>query len=231
MNERYHRQFLLPEIGQEGQEKLNRAKVLIVGAGGLGCPNALYLTGAGVGTIGLVDADTVSLSNLHRQIIYTEAEVGLPKVKCAASHLHRMNRHVRIHPYPFDLTTANAMDIICQYDLVIDGTDNYSTRYIISDTCAHLHKPYIYGAITGFEGQVALLCHPSGKRTYRDLYPFETGMGSTPAGQEVMPLTPGVVGCMQANEALKIICGYGHPLIDRLWTIDLRTLETNIISL
>lgn len=226
MDKRYLRQIILPEIGEKGQEKLRNAKVLIVGVGGLGSPNALYLAGAGVGTIGLMDNDTVSPNNLHRQILYTEHDIGFPKVERAARRLRNMNNNVCIHTYPYLLENQNAMDIISRYDIVIDGCDNYPTRYLISDICSQLHIPYIYGAITAFEGQVAILCHPSGKKSYRDLYPNEEQLVTTPENKGVIPTTPGIVGCTQANEALKLICGYGHPLIDRLWTINLITLET-----
>ena len=147
---RYSRQTSLPEIGEDGQEKLHKARVLIVGAGGLGSPVALYLAGAGVGTIGLVDDDTVGISNLQRQILYTENEVGQPKVHCAAQRLQALNGDVKVHAYPFRLNQENARRLVAEYDIIVDGCDNFSTRYLISDSCSSLNKPYVYGAIQGF---------------------------------------------------------------------------------
>lgn len=147
---RYSRQISLPEIGEGGQEKLHKARVLIVGAGGLGSPAALYLAGAGVGTIGLADDDTVGISNLQRQILYTENEVGQLKVHCAAQRLRALNGNIEVHAYPFRLNRENARRLIADYDIVVDGCDNFSTRYLISDSCSALHKPYVYGAIQGF---------------------------------------------------------------------------------
>ncbi|MBQ8674543.1 MAG: HesA/MoeB/ThiF family protein [Bacteroides sp.] len=232
MNERYQRQLLLPEIGEEGQEKLRRARVLIVGVGGLGSPIALYLTGAGVGTIGLVDDDVVSLNNLHRQVLYSEAEVGQSKAACAARRLGGLNSEVCIEPHPMRLTAANARDLIARYDLVIDGCDNFATRFLLSDTCSALGRPYIYGAICGLEGQVAVLCHGKEACTYRTLFPDEEATLQMPhPGRQVAGVTPAIVGSVEAGEALKLICGYGEPLINRLWTIDLRTLQSYILDL
>lgn len=229
--DRYHRQAILSEIGEEGQEKLRHARVLIVGVGGLGSPIALYLTGAGVGTIGLVDDDTVSISNLQRQVLYTEAEVGMPKAECAARRLKALNSQVTIVPYPVRLTEDNAHAIISQYDLVVDGCDNFRTRYLLSDTCAALHIPYIYGAIAEFTGQVAILCYGKEGKTYRDLFPDEEKIFLQRGKNGVVGTTPAIVGSMEANEALKLICGYGQPLINRLWTIDLRSLQSLVIDL
>lgn len=228
---RYHRQLLLSEIGEEGQEKLRRARVLIVGVGGLGSPIALYLTGAGVGTIGLIDDDTVSISNLQRQVLYTESEVGMPKAVCAARRLKALNSQTTIIPYPIRLTEENAHHIIGQYDVVVDGCDNFHTRYLISDTCAALHIPYIYGAIAEFTGQVAILCYGKTGKTYRDLFPDEEKKSPQQGRNGVVGTTPAIVGGMEANETLKLICGYGQPLIDRLWTIDLRNLQCLMIEL
>ena len=150
---RYSRQISLPEIGEGGQEKLHKARVLIVGAGGLGSPAALYLAGAGVGTIGLADDDTVGISNLQRQVLYTENEVGQLKVHCAAQRLRALNGNIEVNVYPFRLNRENARRLIADYDIVVDGCDNFSTRYLISDSCSALHKPYVYGAIQGFEGK------------------------------------------------------------------------------
>ena len=230
--ERYNRQIILPEIGKDGQEKLKQAKVLLVGVGGLGAPIALYLTGAGVGTIGLMDGDVVDTSNLQRQILYKEQEVGMPKAETARKHLLELNSEVCIKAYNFRLTDKNAHDIIKDYDIIIDGCDNFATRYLINDTCKDLGKIYIYGAIRAFDGQVAVFNHPKGKCTYRTLYPNEEEMLSMPAPPKgVMGVTPGIIGCMEAMEALKIIAVFGEPLIDKLWTIDLKSMQSYIISL
>lgn len=234
--ERYIRQTMLPEIGPEGQRKLAEARVAIIGVGGLGSPAALYLTGAGIGTIGLVDSDTVSLSNLQRQILYTESEVGLPKTACAARRLSSLNSSITIREHSCRLTPENAKEIIEQYDVVIDGCDNYSTRYLLSDTCEALHIPYIYGAITPLGGQVAILCYGKNAVTYRQLFPEEEKNDSPQQSYSQQPLpvvgtTPAIIGSMQANETIKLIAGYGQPIINKLWTIDLCSLETNIISL
>ena len=223
---------MLPEIGREGQQRLREARVLIVGVGGLGSPAALYLAGAGVGTLGLVDDDVVSLSNLHRQVLYSEAEVGESKALCAARRLKALNSDVKTEPIPLRLTAENAQSIIGRYDLVVDGCDNFATRFLISDACRALRIPYIYGAIGGLEGQVAVLCHSAGTKSYRTLFPDEAATLLMPhPGKEVAGVTPAIVGSVQAAEALKLICGYGEPLIDRLWTIDLRTLQSFIIEL
>lgn len=231
MNERYNRQIILPEIGTEGQEKLKSARVLIVGAGGLGSPISLYLTGAGVGTIGLIDDDVVSESNLQRQVLYSEAQIGEKKVWHAQERLQSLNHEVKIHAYAEKLTSENASYIIGQYDLVIDGCDNFRTRYLINDTCVALKKPYIYGAICGFDGQVCVFNYHSGK-TYRDLFPDEEGMLSMPHPPKgVIGVTPGITGSVEAAEAIKLICGTGEVLDGKLWQIDLKTMETHIIFL
>lgn len=229
MNNRYHRQLLVPEIGEQGQRKLEAARVLIVGVGGLGSPVATYLCGAGVGRLGLVDDDTVSLSNLHRQVLYTEAEVGRPKVQCAARRLRALNSRVCIDEHPVRLTAENADSLIGQYDLVVDGCDNPTTRYLISDTCAARRIPYIYGGVTALGGQVAVLCHGEGAATYRTLFPEASPQTEETAA--VVGPTPAIVGSVQAAEALKLIAGFGEPLTDKLWNIDLLTMQTCIISL
>lgn len=232
---RYDRQIILPEIGEAGQHKLQKASVLIVGVGGLGSPISLYLAGAGVGSIGLVDPDVVSLSNLQRQVLYSETELGQPKVLCAKKRLEALNNEVVVHAYPVRLTAENAAALIASYDIVVDGCDNFATRYLINDTCVALGKPYVYGAISELEGQVSVFNHtpehPATNRTYRDLYPSEeelTPITSLPKG--VVGVTPGLVGCAEANEVLKLICGYGEILAGKLWTIDLRTMQVCIIS-
>ena len=229
--ERYNRQIILPELGENGQEKLNNAKVLIVGVGGLGSPIALYLTGAGVGNIGLVDDDVVSESNLQRQVLYSEKEIGLPKVQQAQKRLSGLNSKIRIDTYNTRLTAENAEKIISQYDIIVDGCDNFRTRYLINDTCIKLDKVYVYGAIRAFDGQVSVFNYNGGKN-YRDLFPDEEEMLSMPAPPKgVLGVTPGLIGCVQANEVMKIICGYGEILSGKLWYIDLKTLQTNTILL
>ena len=232
--ERYSRQTMLPEIGEVGQLKLKAAKVLIVGVGGLGSPIALYLAGAGVGTIGLEDDDEVSLSNLQRQILYTEEEVGDLKAICASMRISALNREIKVNACPGRLSKENARDLIGQYDIIVDGCDNFATRYLLSDVCSELGKPYVYGAICGFEGQVSVFNYGEGtqRKTYRDLYPDEEGMlHMPPPPKGVVGVTPAVTGSVEACEVLKIICGFGEVLAGKLWTIDLRTLQSNIFSL
>lgn len=231
--ERYNRQIMLPEIGETGQAKLKAAKVLIVGVGGLGSPIALYLAGAGVGTIGLVDDDVVSLSNLQRQIVYTEEEIGDLKSICASMRLAAFNQEIQINACPGRLDRQNARELISQYDIVVDGCDNFATRYLINDICLELDKPYVYGAINGFEGQVSVFNYGEGiRKNYRDLYPDEEEMLSMPAPSKgVIGVTPAITGSVQATEVLKIICGFGEVLAGKLWTIDLRTLQSNKFSL
>ncbi|WP_288360683.1 HesA/MoeB/ThiF family protein [uncultured Bacteroides sp.] len=229
---RYDRQMILPEIGEEGQKKLLDAKVLIVGVGGLGSPIALYLAGAGVGCIGLVDDDVVSISNLQRQVLYSEKELGKSKAICAAERLSALNSEIKIQPYSTRLTGDNAFDIIGEYDMVVDGCDNFATRYLINDICIEQGKPYIYGAICGFEGQVSVFNFGKRKKSYRDLYPDEEEMKRMPPPPKgVMGITPAVVGSIEATEVLKVIGGFGDVLAGELWTIDLCTLQSNKFSL
>lgn len=228
--DRYHRQLLLEEIGEAGQAKIRNAKVLLVGVGGLGSPIATYLTGAGIGTLGLIDDDVVSITNLHRQVLYTEEEVGLPKAECAKRRLHSLNHEVNIVAYPERLTRENAEDLIRLYDLVIDGMDNFATRFIVSDVCEALHKPYVYGAIRGLEGQVSVLCQ--GKCTYRSLFPDEEATLKMPhPGKQVLGTTPAVVGSVEACQALQLISSFGEPLIDKIWTINLATMQSFTVQL
>ena len=221
---------MLPEIGEEGQSRLSRAKVLIVGVGGLGSPIALYLAGAGVGTIGVVDSDVVSVSNLQRQVLYSESQVGQSKAICARERLMALNSDITVYAYDEKLTATNARELISQYDIVVDGTDNFEVRYIISDTCAGLGRTFVYGAICRFEGEVAVLC--KGNATYRTLFPDESEVLSMPhPGKQVIGVTPAVVGSVEANQVLQLICRFGEPLVDRLWTIDLRTMQSFTIEL
>ena len=229
---RYNRQIILPEIGEEGQAKLKAAKVLIVGVGGLGSPIALYLAGAGVGTLGLVDDDEVSISNLQRQVLYTEDELGDFKAVCAAMRLTALNSEITVNSCPGRLSKENAKDLISDYDIVVDGCDNFATRYLINDVCAEQGKPYVYGAICGFEGQVSVFNYGKTKKTYRDLYSNEEEMlRMPPPPKGVIGVTPAITGSVEATEVLKIICGFGEVLAGKLWTIDLRTWQSNIFSL
>lgn len=230
--ERYSRQTMLPEIGATGQKKLKNAKVIIIGVGGLGSPIALYLAGAGVGTIGLVDDDIVSISNLQRQVLYTEDEVGSQKALCASIRLASLNKEIQVNAHTTRLNKENAKQLISQYDIIVDGCDNFATRYLINDVCLELNKPYVYGAICGFEGQVSVFNYGKERRNYRDLYPDEEAMLRMPPPYKgIVGVTPAITGSVEATEILKIICGFGEVLAGKLWTIDLRTLQSNIFSL
>ena len=231
MNERYHRQVLLPEIGEEGQKRLQSARVLIVGIGGLGCPIALYLTMAGVGHIGIIDDDVVSISNLHRQVLYDETDIGEPKAICAFRHLQAKNQDIDIEAYPFRLTSQNAEDLIAKYDIVIDGCDNHATRYLLSDVCEKQRKPYVYAAIGAFQGQVGVLCYNEDASTYRSLFPDEEAMLDLKPEKGVIGTTPAIIGSLVANEVLKLIIGHGKPLKSQLFCIDLLTLQSQLIQL
>lgn len=214
---RYTRHILLPEIGVEGQKKLLAAKVLVVGAGGLGCPISLYLAAAGVGTIGLVDFDTVDASNLQRQILFTTEDVGKPKVEVAAKRLKALNPDVTVNTYQVALKSDNIMDILRNYDMIIDGTDNFPTRYLTNDAAALQGKPNIYGSIFRFDGQLTVFKTPEGP-CYRCLYPEPPPPGEVPSCAEggVMGAMVGTIGAMQATEAIKLITGVGSPAIGKL---------------
>lgn len=231
MNHKYHRQTLLPEIGEEGQEKLRQARVLIVGVGGLGCPIALYLATAGVGCLGLIDDDVVSLSNLHRQVLYDEADIGQPKTECAVRHLQQKNSDIEVIAHPMRLTKENAETLIRNYDIVVDGCDNHDTRYLISDVCHQQQKPYVYAAIGAFRGQASVLCYDKQASTYRTLFPDEEVMCKMKAEKGVIGTTPAVIGSLVANEVIKLIIGYGDVLKNKLFSIDLLTLQTLLIHL
>lgn len=222
---RYQRQMQLKGFGQEGQDKLAKAKILIIGAGGLGCPALQYLAAAGIGTLGIVDYDTISITNLHRQTLYATGDVGKLKVEIAAQKLKNLNPEIEIISFATQLTNQNALDIIKDFDLVIDGTDNFSTRYLVNDACALLDKPMIYGAVMRFEGQVGVfnLEKNSLKTNYRDLFPKPPDAASAPSCNEVgvLGVLPGIIGTWQASEAIKIITGIGSPLANKILTINL----------
>lgn len=223
--DRYSRQMILPEVGVMGQQRLSEARVLIVGVGGLGSPVALYLAAAGVGTIGIVDDDVVSVSNLQRQILYVESDVDCVKANVAAERLKALNGGIEVVGHNVRLTEDNAAQIISQYDIVVDGCDNYQTRFLIDRICAELSRIYIYGAIEGFVGQVSVFCNGKSGR-YAD-FCAEQGESNL----AVMGTTAAVVGAVEASECIKIICGYGEPLYNHLWMIDLRTMQSNIVEL
>lgn len=218
---RYGRQITLPEVGIEGQQRLARARVLVVGAGGLGSPAALYLVAAGVGTVGIVDSDDVEVTNLHRQILYADTDVGHPKIEAAVARLRSMNPHVRVVAHETRLDSSNALEIIDGYDFVVDGSDNFPTRYLINDACVLLGKPYAYGAILRFEGQASLFGAPGGP-CYRCLFREPPPPGLVPSCAEagVIGVLPGVIGSLQALEAIKWVTGAGTSLAGRLLIFD-----------
>ncbi len=223
--ERYHRQVILPEFGEEGQQKLLEARILVIGAGGLGCPALQYLVAAGVGTIGIVDDDVVALNNLHRQVLYSVNDIGLSKAKRAAHILQQLNPEIKIISYNQRLVTQNALTLIDDFDIIIDGTDNFSTRYMINDACVLLNKPLVYGAISQFEGQVSVF-NPKPLKggneavNYRDLFPDPPREGEVLNCAEagVLGVLPGIIGTMMANETIKLITGIGEPLTGQLFT-------------
>jgi molybdopterin/thiamine biosynthesis adenylyltransferase/rhodanese-related sulfurtransferase len=219
--QRYSRHLIMPEVGVEGQKRLKAASVLLVGAGGLGSPLGLYLAAAGVGRIGLVDFDVVDYSNLQRQVLHDTANVGKPKLQSALERLRAINPEIRYDGYETRLTAANAMEICRPYDLVIDGTDNFATRYLVNDVCVLLKKPNVYGSIFRFDGQASVF-HPPYGPCYRCLYPNPPPPGEVPSCAEggVLGILPGTIGLIQATEAVKLILGKGEPLIGRLLHYD-----------
>lgn len=224
---RYNRQIILPNFGEEAQAKLKAAKVLVVGLGGLGSVASLYLTAAGFGTIGIMDDDTVAIHNLQRQILYREDEVGLSKAKRAEATLERLNSDVNLVTYNHRLTAENAEQIVSQYNLVLDCTDNYAARYLINDTCVKCGKPFVYGTIGDTKGQLAVFNYQPPAANYRTLYPNQAALeaqGNLNKG--VMGVLPAVIASLQVNEAVKIVTGVGTPLKDTLFMIDLMTNET-----
>lgn len=218
---RYSRQITLPEVGWEGQRKLRAARILLVGAGGLGSPLGLYLAAAGVGTIGIVEFDDVDLTNLHRQVLFGVDDVGRPKLDVAVARLRALNPHIEVVPHPVRLTSENALEIVAQYDLVVDGSDNFPTRYLVNDACVLLGKPYVYGAILRFDGQVSVFGAQGGP-CYRCLFREPPPPGLVPSCAEggVLGVLPGIVGTHQALEAIKLILGVGEPLVGRLLVFD-----------
>ena len=229
---RYSRHLIMPEVGVEGQEKLINSKVLCIGAGGLGSPLALYLAAAGVGNLGILDFDVVDFSNLQRQIIHSEMNVGTLKVDSAKERLEELNSDINITTYNERLTSENAMEIFKGYDLVIDGTDNFATRYLVNDTCVLLGIPNVYGSIFRFEGQVSVFDAKRGP-CYRCLYPEPPPPGLVPSCAEggVLGVLPGIIGTMQAAEAIKIIIEKGTPLIGKLLFLDVMDMKIDKLIL
>ena len=225
--ERYHRQIILKDFGERAQEKLMKAKVLVVGAGGLGCPALLYLCGAGVGTIGIIDDDRVSLSNLHRQVLYRVEDIGLLKAERAAAKMKSLNPDVQIMGISERLTSLNVLELMGPYDIIIDGSDNFSTRYLVNDAAVVLGKPVIYGAVSQYEGQVAIFnYHQKGEPqavNYRDLFaePLQENEVLNCAEAGVLGVLPGIIGTLQASEAILLITGLGQPLINRMVTFNI----------
>ncbi len=218
---RYSRHLIMPEVGMDGQLKLKQAKVLCIGTGGLGAPLGLYLAAAGVGRIGLVDFDTVDFTNLQRQVLFGTSDVGRPKIEAAAEHLRNLNPLIQIDSFETRLSSENALDLFKDYDIIVDGTDNFPTRYLVNDACVLLGKPNVYGSIFRFEGQITIFGAPGGP-CYRCLYPEPPPPGLVPSCAEggVLGVLPGIVGTIQAAETLKLIIGKGDPLIGRLLLFD-----------
>ena len=218
---RYSRHLILPEVGPGGQRRIKGARVLLIGAGGLGSPAALYLAAAGVGTIGLVDFDAVDATNLQRQILHGTSRLGQPKLESAAARLQDLNPHVRVEPFPVHLTSQNALEILGGFDIVVDGTDNFPTRYLVNDACVLLGKPNVYGSIFRFEGQASVFLAREGP-CYRCLYPEPPPPGLVPSCAEggVLGVLPGIIGSIQALETLKLILGAGDTLVGRLVLFD-----------
>ncbi len=234
---RYSRHLIIPEFNIEGQKRLKKAKVLVVGSGGLGTPLLLYLTAAGIGTIGIVDFDVVDNSNLQRQVLFTTEDVGKPKATTAATRLKALNPHVQFIVHNTQLNIENALNIVKNYDVVADGTDNFPTRYLINDACLILNKPNIYGAIFRFEGQASVFNYTdkTGNKgpNYRDLFPSPPLPETVPDCAEggVLGVLPGIIGSIQANELIKVIAQIGEPLSGRLLLFDALNFQTRIIKL
>lgn len=227
----YQRQIILPELGMEGQQKLKNSKILMVGAGGLGCPALQYLVAAGVGTIGIVDDDVVEQTNLHRQILYTADDLGKLKAETAKLKLSALNPYVQLVAHSERLTSLNAAALIEEYDLILDGSDNFLTRYLLNDTCVALNKPLVFGSILKFEGQVSVFNYLNGPN-YRDIFPESAEGQETPNCSEigVIGILPGIIGLYMANEAIKICCKFGETLSGKLMTYNALDNQVNIFN-
>jgi sulfur-carrier protein adenylyltransferase/sulfurtransferase len=228
---RYQKQIILPEIRLEGQEKLSAAKVLVIGAGGLGCPVLQYLAAAGVGTLGIADADNIEISNLQRQVLYTEEEIGQGKALTAAKKLKALNPNIQLQTHTVYIDSTNALELLRGYDIIVDGSDNFATRYIVNDACIILNKPMVSGAIYKFEGQVSVFNYNNGP-TYRCIFPEPPNAGESPncADIGVVATLPGIIGTIQANEVIKIITGIGEVLSGKLLVIDTLTMNTHTFN-
>lgn len=229
---RYARHIALPQVGVAGQQQLLDARVVIIGAGGLGSPAALYLAAAGVGTIGLVDDDNVELSNLQRQILHSTADEGTPKTASGAQRMRALNPHIEVYPHQTRLTAANALDILAGYDIVVDGSDTFSTRYLINDASLHLGIPVVHGSVFRFEGQLAVF-EPYETACYRCVFPDPPPSHLAPSCTEagIFGVLPGLIGTMQATEVLKLVLGIGAPLTGRLLTYDALDMDMHIVRL
>jgi len=229
---RYSRHLILPEVGVDGQLRLRESSVLVVGAGGLGSPVAMYLAAAGIGTLGLVDFDTVDISNLQRQVLHGTSGVGMPKVESARHRLADINPHVHLHLHELRLTSDNARQVIAQYDVVVDGSDNFPTRYLVNDACVLERKPYVYGAIFRFEGQASVFGATDGP-CYRCLFREPPPPGTVPSCAEagVLGVLPGIIGSLQALEAIKLLLDAGNSLVGRLVLFDALKLEFRELAL
>jgi len=227
---RYERQIKLTEVGLEGQEKLRNTKVLIVGVGGLGCPAAMYLVGAGVGTIGLMDHDRVDRSNLHRQVLFQESDLGRPKAVVAKERLEKQNSEVQFEVYEESMTADNAQKIIMQYDVVLDGTDNFETKYLLNDACILADKPWVFASIYKNEGQLSVFNYQNGP-TYRCLFPKSTRQNISCEATGVLGVLPGILGTLQAAEVLKIILGAGKVLSGKLKLINMMQASEQTIKI
>ena len=229
---RYSRHLTLPDIGLDGQRRLKAARVLCIGAGGLGSPAMMYLAAAGVGTIGLVDEDAVDLSNLQRQIIHGTSDVGRPKLASAADRLRDINPHVRLESHEVTFSAGNALELVTSYDVIVDGTDNFPTRYLVNDACVLAGRPNAYGSISRFEGQASVFAMPDGP-CYRCLHPEPPPPGLIPSCAEggVLGVLPGIIGTIQATEAVKLILGIGEPLVGRFLLYDALRMQFRVIRL
>ncbi len=229
---RYSRHFMLPEVGEEGQAKLLDAKVLMVGAGGLGSPSAFYLAAAGVGTMGIIDPDVVDLSNLQRQILHTNDRIGQPKTDSAKQTIQALNPDVRVITYQEKLTSENVMKIIKDYDIIVDGCDNFPTRYLVNDACVMANKPNVHGSVFQFDGQASVF-YPGKGPCYRCLYPQPPPPGMAPSCAEagVLGVLPGLIGIIQALETIKLILGKGDPLVGKLLCFNTLSMEITTLNL
>ena len=228
---RYSRHLIMPEIGMEGQRRLKNASILIVGAGGLGTPAATYLAAAGVGRIGIVDYDVIEESNLHRQVLYSEEDVGRSKAEVIKARLLKVNPHITVETYKARLDSSNALDILKKYDIVLDGTDNFPTRYLVNDACVLLHKPNVYASVFRSDGQASVFSADEGP-CYRCLYPEPPPPGLVPSCAEggVLGVLPGIMGCLQATQAINLILRTGRPLVGRLLLFNANDLTFTELS-